>query len=110
MKSETKRFKLPFHVVKRLDMPKQQYWTIKVCGFFTAFYIQNSCVAWVVQTEVVEPAALLTPFVAVVFILGRSLYVAKEEQQAFLAGSFHFLNKCLAAIDISIFAEHGYVI
>jgi len=39
MKSETKRFKLPFHVVKRLDMPKSQYWTIKVCGFFTAFLL-----------------------------------------------------------------------
>ena len=26
-KQEKKRFKLPFHIVKRLDMPKKQYWT-----------------------------------------------------------------------------------
>ena len=34
---EKKRFKLPFHVVKRLDMPRKQYWIIKISGFVVAF-------------------------------------------------------------------------
>ena len=38
-KQEKKRFKLPFHIVKRLDMPKKQYWTIKVIGFLVAFLL-----------------------------------------------------------------------
>ena len=32
-----RRLKVPFHVVKRLDMPKTKYWIIKVIGFLTAF-------------------------------------------------------------------------
>lgn len=30
---------LPFHIVKRLDMPRWQYWLIKVSGFITAFIL-----------------------------------------------------------------------
>ncbi|MBR5996629.1 MAG: ABC transporter permease [Bacilli bacterium] len=30
---------LPFHIVKRLDMPKWQYWLIKVGGFIAAFIL-----------------------------------------------------------------------
>ena len=39
MKTEKKHFKLPFHIVKRLDMPRGQYWIIKVAGFVTAFLL-----------------------------------------------------------------------
>lgn len=38
-KQEKKRFKLPFHIVKRLDMPKKQYWIIKGIGFLVAFLL-----------------------------------------------------------------------
>ncbi|MBE6133609.1 MAG: ABC transporter permease [Erysipelotrichaceae bacterium] len=34
-----KRFSLPFHVVKRLDTPKKQYWLIKIAGFLAAFLL-----------------------------------------------------------------------
>ena len=39
MKTEKNHFKLPFHIVKRLDMPKKQYWMIKAAGFVTAFLL-----------------------------------------------------------------------
>ena len=39
MQTEKKRFKLPFHIVKRLDMPKKQYWLIKIGGFLAAFLL-----------------------------------------------------------------------
>ena len=34
-----KHFSLPFHVVKRLDTPKKQYWMIKIIGFLAAFLL-----------------------------------------------------------------------
>ena len=38
--AENKRhFSLPFHVVKRLDTPKKQYWMIKIAGFLVAFLL-----------------------------------------------------------------------
>jgi len=38
--AENKRhFSLPFHVVKRLDTPKKQYWMIKIAGFLAAFLL-----------------------------------------------------------------------
>ena len=38
--AENKRhFSLPFHVVKRLDTPKKQYWLIKIIGFLAAFLL-----------------------------------------------------------------------
>ena len=40
MKQEPKkRFKLPFHIVKRADMSRRQYWIIKVASFLTAFLL-----------------------------------------------------------------------
>ena len=39
MKQEKSRFKLPFHIVKRLDMPRKQYWIIKISGFVVAFLL-----------------------------------------------------------------------
>ena len=42
MKQETKkRFKLPFHVVKRLDISKKQYWVIKISSFLVAFLLSG---------------------------------------------------------------------
>lgn len=38
--AENKRhFSLPFHVVKRLDTPKKQYWMIKIAGLLVAFLL-----------------------------------------------------------------------
>ncbi len=38
--AENKRhFSLPFHVVKRLDTPKKQYWMTKIAGFLVAFLL-----------------------------------------------------------------------
>ena len=34
-----RHFSLPFHVVKRLDTPKKQYWMIKIAGFLAAFLL-----------------------------------------------------------------------
>ena len=34
--TSTRRFNLPFHVVRRLDTPKKQYWAIKISGFIIA--------------------------------------------------------------------------
>lgn len=40
MNQETKRhFKLPFHIVKRLDISKRNYWIIKVASFLVAFFL-----------------------------------------------------------------------
>ena len=40
MKQESKKhFKLPFHIVKRADMSRRQYWIIKVASFLTAFLL-----------------------------------------------------------------------
>ena len=40
MKAETKkRFKMPVHVVKRLDMSKKHYWAIKIISFIGAFLL-----------------------------------------------------------------------
>jgi len=33
------RFEMPFHVVKRLDTPRQTYWLIKIAGFFVALLL-----------------------------------------------------------------------
>jgi len=42
MKQENKkRFKLPFHVVKRLDISKKQYWLIKISSFLVAFLLSG---------------------------------------------------------------------
>ena len=37
--SQEHRFNLPFHVVKRLDTPKKQYWAIKIAGFLVALLL-----------------------------------------------------------------------
>ena len=40
MKIEAKkRFKIPFHVVKRLDISKKRYWFIKIMSFILAFLL-----------------------------------------------------------------------
>ena len=40
MRAEAKkRFKLPFHVVKRLDISKTRYWIIKIVSFIGAFLL-----------------------------------------------------------------------
>ena len=36
-----KHFKLPFHIVKKLDLSKKNYWTIKVVGILTAFLLSG---------------------------------------------------------------------
>ena len=35
--NNSRHLKMPFHIVKRLDMSKRNYWIIKVIGFVFAF-------------------------------------------------------------------------
>ena len=37
--SQEHRFNLPFHVVRRLDTPRKQYWGIKIAGFLVALLL-----------------------------------------------------------------------
>ena len=36
-----KHFKMPIHVVKKLDLSKKSYWTIKVVGILIAFLLSG---------------------------------------------------------------------
>ena len=46
-----KRFQLPFHIVKRLDISKKHYWIIKVASFLTAFLLSG------VLCEILSPGS-----------------------------------------------------
>ena len=52
MKQDNKKhFQLPFHVVKRLDISKKNYWIIKVASFLTAFLLSG------VLCEILSPGS-----------------------------------------------------
>ena len=52
--TQERRFNLPFHVVKRLDTPKRQYWAIKIAGFLVALLLTG------IICTILRPGTFLT--------------------------------------------------
>ena len=77
---------------------------IGVDGFLSAFEIQHGRETGLVDPEIVEPGAVLAELVAVVFVLGRGLYVADEYGQARFA--FEEGLEGGPACGIGFFAKH----
>ena len=81
---------------------------ISVDGFTAVVKVYHGSKSRFLQTEEIQPVAVLTPFVAVILVLRRALNIADEKQHTALP--FHFFRQCPAPADIYIFTEHSVII
>ena len=77
---------------------------VGVDGLLAAFKVDGGGETGLVDTEIIEPCAVLAELIAIVFVLGGSLHIADEDRDAFFA--VKELHELFAAADIDIFLEH----
>ena len=83
---------------------------VGVDRLLSGFNVDGCSEARIVKTEVVQPGAVLPPFVAVVLVLGRGLYVSDEENYSFAALCDKLVEKGLAPSYIYFFCKQFNVV
>ena len=77
-------------------------------GFRTGVDVQDGGHQGLIQAPVIEPGAVLTPFVAVVLVLGRSFGVSYEKNDAALTGFPHLFGQFGATTNVYLFCKHVF--